>query len=161
MKERYGDMMLYYALCPESALTERGLDVAMEGRFNFDPATSNDRLRDWYFTAMRIVKTHLSQRRITIGYSDGIADKESDASKLIAYAEANIPGSRPVIRLIECMHGDIMFDKVIRFDGYTQDQRDELIETMKRSGYQPENWRKSDLRTSDVDKLWNDALRFY
>lgn len=161
MPERYAELNLYYGLCPEAALTERGLDVVHEGRLDFDFDKADQRLKDWYFTAMRVVKTHLSEGRVAVGYSNGVAETDTDAEKLIAYAEANIPNAHSVIKLKECTHGDIMFLRLIRFDGYTEDRREELLESMKRSGYRPKSRYISDRHDSDPERLWKEALKFY
>ncbi len=101
-----------------------------------------------------------------LGYPSFVRSEE-EAKELIRYAEENIPASRSTIELVDCVHGKIRFNRNIRFDGYTQDREQELIERLKESGYRPfdeEGERLKgliDVSDRDTDSLWREALVFH
>jgi hypothetical protein len=158
MPERYAELTLYFGLCK--------CDVSIgEGKFDLD--TEDERQEDINLAAMENVKRYLMPEwefglTVVTGYGGYLVRSEPEAKTIIDYAEANIEDSRGIIELVDRMHGDIRFFRKIVFNGMTESRQDELIEQLKKSGYEPKVRRKDELfEGRTTDDLWRRALEFY
>jgi|SRR3989338_5489313 len=167
MTERYVDLTLYFGLCDSHGFRPET---------RFDPSMlRSDLTRSWYTDAMRIVNEYLdpmlsTRYGLTIvgGY---LVDNETEALRVIQFAEENMQDANRVIELKDCIHGKIRFFRKIRFGGFTEDRLNELVEQLMGSGYEPKDQDLERLRgfyTSeqiekrrDKTKPWKEALKFY
>lgn len=130
MAEAYADFDLYFGLVNS--------DGCSEGRFDIN-RLDNEWSRHRFNNAMETVKRYLQPSYhfgFEIGWDPFVSSKE-EAYNLINYAVANIQGAEPIILLYSCSHGEIMFNQLIRFNGWIIDRESELIEKMKESGIKP------------------------
>jgi hypothetical protein len=105
-----------------------------------------------------------------------VVRSEREALSLIEYAEKNIPGARGTIDLYDCLIDRIRFHRSIKFDGWTENRKGELLDLLKRSGYMPvdEDHLKSlmfcsgverdfieEVKDKEADLILNEALVFF
>jgi len=123
--ERYAELRLYYGLCSS--------DGCGEGRF------SPEKKDQWSVSRLtRAIKTieRYFQPDYDWGFNLGswehIVHDETEAKTLIQFAEKNIRGASGLIEPVESMHGRIAFWRKIRFAGWTEEQREELVQELKK-----------------------------
>lgn len=169
MSERYAELRLYFGLVDS--------DGCSEGFFAKE--LNDEYTRRRFFRAIDTVRKCLQpgwESAFQLGY-EHFVQSDKEAQELTAYAEKNIRGAKGVIELESCFHGKITFFKKIRFDDWVKEQKRELIEQLKKSGYQPKDEEREDLKLRfknfsyeylnekleklDSDQPWKKALKFY
>lgn len=154
MAERYAELFLYFGLCPQ--------DGSLEGRF--DPEATDPWSKRWYNQSLEQVKRYLSPDSrwgLHYGWSrHSLVDDEDEAKILIDFAEANIPNTEGQLVLVDAMHGRVRFWRKIRFANVSESQRDEIIQLLTGSGYQPKD-EERERRISFMKKhpeIWSDEV---
>ena len=82
---------------------------------------------------------------LTVVPHRSIVDSEEAALPLMDFAESNVPHIQRRINLLDASHGKVRFYRRIRFENKGQEQKDELVEMMKKSGYIPKNYDREQL----------------
>lgn len=83
--------------------------------------------------AMDHVHRAMDLKLLRYGIGGCLKDEER-AALLIAYAEREIPQAQGLIVLNRCGHGQVFFDRTIRFPLFTELQREELLRILQQSG---------------------------
>lgn len=110
---------------------------------------------------------------------DSVVTSPIEARPLIDYASSVYPGAHGFLRLHEYQHEKVRFSRGIVFPGAVKEQRDDIIELLKGSGFEAKNsWRQEALQRFGVraghhsaqkllasenfhiDRLWRRNLRF-
>jgi hypothetical protein len=119
----YLEFILYRAHCND--------DAGSEGPFN--ERAEDDYSKRRCKRAMEIVQKYLSYKEDRWIHIDGIISSEEDAKNLIEYAQKNIEHSESTIRLIQSIHGHIVFERILTFKGYDYPQTKEVADKLKSS----------------------------
>jgi hypothetical protein len=158
MTEKYAELKLYYGLCQS--------DGCGEGRF------LPDRKDNWsanrFNRAMQTVTRYLQpdyEWGLHFGSWEHIVRSEVEAKTLIQFAEQNIQGASGLVELVDSMHGKIAFWRKIHFTGWTKYQQEELLQELKKSGYNPVDEHKERLErdlkpeNSELNRHWNQLIQ--
>ncbi|MGO9612217.1 MAG: hypothetical protein ACLPX5_04195 [Dissulfurispiraceae bacterium] len=167
----YCEIVLYVGRCL--------CDGLMPGRFyseNDDPYSLR-RIAD----ALRTIEKYLLPSQnwgLIIDYNNLVKDN-IEADKLVEHAKRNFPNAREIIEPYVCIHGRIVFARKIRIDGCLEGDADDIVEVMKKSRHEPNeftkkaNWIKKTyeseaIRASELrelqekeDDFWRGVLKFY
>jgi len=176
MAEKYAELELYYDLCNS--------DGCGEGRFL--PNSESEYSVNRFNRAMRTVERYLLKNcdyGLRLGYPRFVRD-EDEAKTLIQFSEQNIKGASSLIELVDCMHGEIAFERKIYFESWVKSQQKELLQELKKSGYVPRDeqrerlemglapgetledkyWNElveADIKKLDPNRPWKEALKFF
>ncbi|MCK9595731.1 hypothetical protein M0R19_00920 [Candidatus Pacearchaeota archaeon] len=140
--KNYAELTLYFGLVPQDGIGER----------TFESSDINSKslfIKEAYQSAMKNVLRYLDSKLLTIGW-DPFVKNEKEASYFIDFAEKNIPNSKGLIKLEDAQHGKIRFHRQIIFNGWGRDNESDLIDELKKSGYEPEN--KEMKQLVDIEK---------
>jgi len=121
---KHAELLLYRGVC-----NSRGL---REGIFSRN--ATEEYAKNFYLSGMSVVHKEMDSSRGTdISNIDNIVKDEEEALKIIIYVEKNIEGADGIIILDNAMHGKILFERRIRFDGWTKSRENDLLERLKTS----------------------------
>ncbi len=166
---RYAELELYHAICRGAAYTER----KFQWGYN-----NEDRKREW-FSALDKIRKYLdpnNSRHKSLQISPySLVENEEDALKLINFAEMHFEMSQGLIVPRDEMHGALRFFRRLRLPGFFENQSEDLVNRLKKSGHSPNSLKvrmaKSNRRMfgeSNIDyvniaeqEAWRDALKFY
>lgn len=168
-KKNYAELTLYFGLVYQDGIGERTFKSSdISSKYLF--------IKEAYQSAMKNVLKYLDSKLLTIGWFP-LVKNEKEASYLIDFAEKNIPNSSGLIRLEDAQHGKIRFHRQIIFNGWIRDNESNLINELKKSGYEPENnemeqlvniekhfmtkreFKKKELKL--INKPWESHIKFY
>lgn len=161
----FAKFRLYFGI-----VSARGLG---EGEFYLD---KNEYQNKRYKEELENIQEILSRTwGLRIG-RDSFVKSEEEAKFLIEFSEKNIFGTSSLIQLVDSMHGNTRFWRNILFNGWNKPQEQELIDELKKSGYQPKNEEVENLKQFskfyepeefqeklsqiDLNKPWRNALKF-
>ena len=170
--DQRAELLLYRGFGPISGIVSNGL---------FDETNQYPPTKARYNQALSLVLELLDTGQFTISDPYMAVAKFPDQAKMLTdYAKLACPGAHGFLRLHNYEHAKMLFSRGIVFPGAAEHQRDEIIELLKRSGYQPEDpIRDSMIKglgrrintplaqtilTSDKfhqDRIWRRHLRFF
>ncbi len=119
--------MLYRANCHA--------DGCSEGFF-LKSDRADKRTMENYSRAMKTVEEYLNDESLLqfSGVYD-LVSSEKEAQKLISIFQKEFEGINPIIKLSNCVHGRIIFDRKIEFGKHNLDDIDDLISKIKDFDY--------------------------
>ena len=168
-QKHYAELTLYVGKCPN--------DMLREGHFKWP--TNDQYEKRFYLKGMEVINKYLQlSDNDWVECGRGFVGNECNARMLINYAEENIPYAYGVIELWNSMHGAIVFERKIRFDGMTRDQEINIIKNLQKSGFDPKSRKREEiekrlenvlwkdetlklLEEVDADEFWENIIRFY
>ena len=178
METKHTELMLYFGSCDREGCSE-GIFLDREKN-----EYSLGRIR----YALSLVEKNICMENygsIRVGYPCFVRSPK-EAEGLIKYAQKNIKGAFPKIKLTKCMHGNITFSRIIYFSDWEEEQKEELIQQLQNSKYSLMDERKEDLerilrriqrkgslgiidindlekRINEIDstRMWREALTFF
>lgn len=125
MANHYAELTLYFAYT---------------STFSHDLGTGKFSPEDIYYSSVekrRIAMDHIHRSidlKVLKYGAGGCLRNEEKAAALIAYAEREIPNAYGLIIPTSCLHGAIFFDRKIKFPRFIEENREELLEKLRRSG---------------------------
>lgn len=85
-----------------------------------------------------------------------IVKHPAEAENVIKYCLQHITGAKDEIKLEDVIHGMVRFNRNIRFEGWKEEQKEDLIKKLNESGYKP----GASYDSRKPKTIWNEALRF-
>ena len=141
-----------------SNYAELTLYFAYTSTFTHELGTGKFTPEDVYYSSVekrRIAMEHIHRsidlKVLKYGIGGCLRDEEK-AVILIAYAEREIPTAHGLIIPTSCLHGQVFFDRKIRFPGFTEDKKEELVRIIKGSRQKFEKYQSGSLE---------ECLRFF
>lgn len=156
----YAELLLYLGFCPA--------DGAGEFKVNSRLLETKPKVY-WmlYNRSMERVNRYLSpdwQRSLQFGTANFV-DDEDQAKQYIGLAEEHFPEAEGVIIVKSAAHGLLKFRRTIRFEGYTEEQRDELTDRLLEVGIELKPTEHMLKVTRDeesaIQRVWDEGLSFH
>ncbi|MEI6731763.1 MAG: hypothetical protein WCK90_03725 [archaeon] len=144
-------------------------DGVSEGRFNSEVQDLESQKR--YFEAMKVVNRAIdsfhngnefdkfSNRIEYCVYP--LVENESQAKTMIDILSQHYPNGKPVISLIDSMHGHLRFYRQIEFEGMTEADKPLLVERVNSTGMGPMRYGNNPNEKGMEDFSWKYSLFFF